>query len=94
MSWVDKSGLQYFLSKLRSNIKISESRNTYTTTSTGTVTYTVPNFNSSTMTLDVYINGLHCIPTTDYTVNGNVVTIVNELEAGQICEFVVRKVTL
>lgn len=94
MSWVDKSGLQYFLSKLKSNIKISESRYTYTTTSTGTVTFTVPDFSSSTMTLDVYVNGLHCNPTEDYTVNGNVVTIVNELETGQKCDFVVRKVSL
>lgn len=94
MSWLSLSGLNRFLSKLRSNVKIAESRYTYTTEASGAVSFAVPDFTPATMTLDVYINGLHCIPTVDYTLEGNVMTLVNELDEGQTMEFVVRQVTI
>lgn len=94
MSWLDLSGLEYFLNKLKTNgVKLSESRYIVTTSASQTVSYTVPDFTPSTMTLDVYVNGLHCIPTVDYTLSGNVVSMVNELDTGQTIEFVVRSVT-
>lgn len=93
MAWLNTSGMNYLISKLKSRIKITEFPYTYTTTSSQTVSFTVPDFSSSTMTLDVYINGLRCVPTVDYTLNGNVVTMLNELDAGQTCFFVVRKVS-
>lgn len=93
MAWLNLSGLNHFLSKLKSGIKIAESRYTVTTSAGQTVSYTVPDFTPSTMTLDVYVNGLHCIPTVDYTLSGNVVNMVNDLDAGQKIEFVVRSVT-
>lgn len=94
MAWLNLSGLSYFLSKLRSAIKITESRYYVTTSTNQTVSYTVPDFNATTMTLDVYINGLHCIPTVDYNISGNVVTMVKDLDAGQTVEFVKRWVVL
>lgn len=96
MSWLDLSGLEYFLSKLKSSdfmdshFSLSESRYTHTTSASQMVSYTIPDFTPSTMTLDVYVNGLHCIPTVDYTLSGNVVSMVNELEAGQTIEFIVK----
>ena len=94
MAWLDLSGLEYFLNKLKTNgVKLSDSRYYVTTSASQTVAYTVPDFTPSTMTLDVYVNGLHCIPTVDYTLSGNVVSLVNELDAGQTIEFVVRRVT-
>ena len=93
MAWLDLSGLTYFLSKLKSGIKVSDTRYYVTTSASQTVSYTVPDFTPSTMTLDVYVNGLHCIPTVDYTLSGNVVSMVKELDAGQTIEFVVRGVT-
>jgi hypothetical protein len=92
MGWLNTSGMNYLIGQLRSKLKITETRYSYTTTSSQTVTFTVPGFSSSTMTLDVYVNGLHCIPGTDYTLSGNVVTMANELDVGQTCSFVVRKV--
>ena len=94
MSWLDLSGLNYFLSKLKSKVKLSETRYVITTSTSQTVSYTVPDFSPSVMVLDVYINGLHCIPSVDYVLNANVVTMKNELEAGQTIEFVKRWVTL
>lgn len=93
MGWLNTSGMNYLLAQLKSKLKITEARYSYTTTTSQTVTFTVPDFSSSTMTLDVYVNGLYCMPTVDYTINGNVVTMVNELDSGQTCSFVVRKVS-
>lgn len=94
MAWLDLAGLQHFLSKLKTNgVKISEARYTVTTSASQVVSYTVPDFVPSTMTLDVYINGLHCIPTVDYTLSGNIVSMTKELDAGQTIEFVKRWVT-
>lgn len=94
MAWLDLAGLQHFLYKLKtSGVKIAEARYTVTTSAGQTVSYTVPDFSGSTMTLDVYVNGLHCIPTVDYTLSGNVVTMQNDLDAGQTIEFVKRWVT-
>lgn len=94
MAWLDLAGLQHFLLKLKTNgVKISEARYTVTTSAGQTVSYTVPDFTASTMTLDVYVNGLHCIPTVDYTLSGNVVTMLNDLDVGQTVEFVKRWVT-
>ena len=72
--------------------KIVESLYTYTTTEAIVVSFSIPDFDSSTMVLDVYINGLHCMPIRDYTLSGAVVTLVNELDAGQNVDFIVRKV--
>lgn len=94
MAWLDLAGLQRFLLNLKANgVKLFETRYTVTTSASQTVSYTVPDFTPSTMTLDVYVNGLHCIPTVDYTLSGNVVSMVKELDAGQTIEFVVRGVT-
>lgn len=78
---------------LGGNAHIEETLYSCVTTDTA-LSFTIPDFDSSTMVLDVYINGLHCIPTADYTVDSNVVTLVNTLEADQKVEFVVRKVKL
>lgn len=94
MGWLNLAGVNYLISQLKSRIKITETSYTYTTTEKQTVSFTVPDFSSDTMTLDVYINGLRCIPNNDYTLSSNVVTMVNELDAGQECFFVVRKVSL
>ena len=78
---------------LGGNYKIVEIPYTYTTTNAMVVSFTIPDFDSSAMVLDVYINGLHCMPTRDYTLNGNVVSLVNELDAGQTIDFIVRMVS-
>lgn len=92
--YLDLAGLQYFQQKIQASgsATLTESRYSYTTTSAQIVSFTIPNFSASTCTLDVYINGLYCIPTVDYTLSGNVLTMTKELDAGQSCHFVIRKV--
>lgn len=93
--YLDLDGLKYFQQKLSAigGATLTESRYSYTTTATQVVSFTIPDFSSATCTLDVYINGLYCVPTVDYTLNGNVLTMTKELDAGQPCHFVVRKVS-
>lgn len=71
---------------------IGESFYSYTTESAIVVSFSIPDFDASTMALDVYVNGLHCMPSRDYTRSGAIVTLVNELDAGQTVDFVVRRV--
>lgn len=73
--------------------KITETITTYTTTQAGIVSRSISGYDSSTCTLDVYINGIHCIPSVHYTISGTTVTTVKALESGQVCHFVLRKVT-
>lgn len=73
--------------------KITETRTTYTTTSTGVVSRSITGYDSSTCTLDVYINGVHAIPGVHYNISGTTVTTVNSLQSGQVLHFVLRKVT-
>lgn len=100
MKIINDTGLRYAISKIKTliatefdnlDIGITEYRYTYTTPERQTVSFTVPTYTTG-CTLDIYINGLYCIPDVDYTISGNVVSIVKELDGGQVCHFVVRKV--
>lgn len=73
--------------------KMTETRTTYTTTTTGIVSRSITGYDASTCTLDVYINGIHCIPGVHYNISGTTVTTVNSLQSGQVIHFVLRKVT-
>lgn len=64
---------------------------TYTTSERMIVTFTVPDLSDGD-DLEVYINGLKAIPTIDYNVTENVVTLTKELEAGQTVNFTVRSI--
>lgn len=95
MKYLDQSGLGHLVSKMRANIAIIENTYTYTTTSAMTVSFTVPAYTTDgKSTLDVYINGLYAVPTVDYTLSGNKVTLTNELETGQTVYFVVRTISI
>lgn len=96
MKYLDNIGLGYFYSKLKSKVKIVEKKYVYVTPSRQTVSFTVPDFNANTCTLEVYVNGLMCIEGAqyDYTLSGNIVSLTKELDANQTCYFVVKSITL
>ena len=95
MKYLDQAGLEYLVQKLRDSLKVTETPYSYTTTSAQTVSFTVPAYTTDgKSTLDVYINGLKAIPTTEYTISGNVVTLVNQLEANQTVTFIVRTISI
>ena len=95
MKYLDQVGLAHLIEVLQSNIKITRSEYSYTTSSAETVTFTVPTYTTDgKSTLDVYINGLRAVPTTDYTLSGNVVSLTKELTAGQNVYFVVDTISI
>ena len=94
--FLDNAGLAYFYDKLKSRVKIVERKYAYTTTSRQMVTFTIPDYDPSKETLAVYVNGLMCIEGAqyDYTISGNVVSLTKELDANQICYFVVSSISI
>lgn len=90
--WVYHRTLEEFKGDLGISVgTITEYRYTYTTPERQTVSFTIPTYTIG-CTLDIYINGMYCIPDVDYTLSGNVVSITKELDGGQVCHFIVRKV--
>ena len=95
MKYLNEAGLAYLIEALQSKIKITRTEYSYTTSSAETVTFTVPAYTTDgKSTLDVYINGLRAIPTTDYTLSGNIVSLTKELTANQTVYFVVDKISI
>lgn len=96
MKFLNHAGLGHFYNKLKSRVKIVETKYVYTTPSRQMVSFTIPNFNSNTQTLEVHVNGLMCIEGSqyDYTLSGNVVSLTKELDANQIVYFVIRSVSI
>lgn len=66
-----------------------------TTASTKTIPINIPNYNSTTDILMVYINGLKVNPNTDYTITSNSnITLTKAVASGQIISFLVLKTVL
>lgn len=83
--------LQRFLTNLRDSMGGSIVRvvYNYTATSTGKQSFTIPSYNSK-MIIDVYLNGLLLVPTTEYTISSSgVVTTVNSINSGGVFTFLV-----
>ena len=94
MKYLDKEGTECLVRELKSKLKITRTEYTYTTASAETVSFTVPAYTTDgKSTLDIYINGLRAIPTTDYTMAGNKVTLTKELSANQTVYFVVDTIS-
>lgn len=91
MRYLDAIGLAYLIQQLKTGFNISKREYTYTTPSAMVVSFTVPNLADG-EDLEVYINGLKAIPTIDYTLSSNIVTLTKELDAGQTVHFIVRSV--
>lgn len=94
MKYLSEAGLTYFFNKIRAHLKTAEYRYVYNTTAANTPSFTLPVWNASTDTLDVYINGLHCAPSIDYNMNNNIVQFLYAIDAGQQITFVVRRVSI
>lgn len=94
MKYLNEEGTECLVRELKSKLKITRTEYTYTTASAETVSFTVPAYTTDgKSTLDIYVNGLRAIPTTNYTLNGNVVTFTNALGAGQTVYFVVDTIS-
>lgn len=94
MKYLNIEGTECLVRELKSKLKITRTEYTYTTTSAETVSFTVPAYTTDgKSTLDIYINGLRAIPTTDYTMSGNKVTLTKELSADQTVYFVVDTIS-
>lgn len=89
MRYLDAIGLAYLIEQLKSGFDIVKREYTYTTPSAMVVSFTVPNLSDG-EDLEVFINGLKAIPTIDYNLSSNVVTLTKELDAGQVVHFIVR----
>lgn len=96
MKYLDNVGLSYFYNKLKANAKVVERKYAYTTPSKQIVSFTIPDYDFSKETLAVYVNGLMCIEGEqyDYTISGNIVSLTKELDANQICYFVVSSISI
>lgn len=93
MKLLDYDGLAHLVAQLKANIKLVEESNVYTTSVAETVSYTVPNYTPGVDTLGVYVNGMK-LNAGEYTVSDTTVTITNELDANQVCEFLVTRVEI
>lgn len=94
MKYLNEEGTACLVRELKSKLKITRTEYTYTTTSAETVSFTVPAYTTDgKSTLDIYVNGLRAIPTTDYTMSSNVVTLTKKLTAGQTVYFVVDTIS-
>lgn len=95
MKFLDLAGVEYLVEQLTARLRLARTEYNYTTTSAETVSFTVPAYTTDgKSTLDVYINRLLAIPTVDYTLSGNQVTLTKELDAGQQLTFVVNTIKL
>lgn len=95
MKFLSATGLARLVDNIRANLKVTETPYSYTTSSVETVTFTVPAYTTDgKSTLDIYINGVKVIPTVDYTLSGNVVTLKKTLNAGQTVLFIVRTISI
>lgn len=90
------TGLQRFLTNLQTLIGNSHgtlTRNTYSYTATadGVQSFTIPNYTSS-MIVDVFLNGLLLVPTTEYTISSaGVITTVNSISTGGVFTFFITE---
>lgn len=81
--------------KLKSNIKLAEESYTWVAPATqANSTFSVPNYNNASDTLDVYKNGFKLIETRDYTINGQNVVLIKEMNVGDTFHFVCRRISL
>lgn len=95
MKFLDLAGVEYLVEQLTARLTLARTEYNYTTTSAETVSFTVPAYTTDgKSTLDVYINRLLAIPTVDYTLSGNQVTLTKELDAGQQLTFVVNTISI
>lgn len=92
-------GLGHFAEKLLEYIKfhlrITEQKYTFTTKAeTANVVFTIPNFDSNVDKLDIYVNGLHLIEGTDYSLNGSTLVLTRPVDANNEIHFVCKRITI
>lgn len=90
---LDIEGLMHLRDILLS-LMVGEREYTYKTTEKAQVVFTLPAFDALTDSIEVYVNGLRLISSVEYTVAGNKVTIVAELERDNLVHFIQKSFKL
>lgn len=87
------AGLQRFVSKLPTPSAPTENHYRVELTSGQTYTFTIPNYSSTNSLVEVYLNGLRLIPTTEYTLSSaGLITLTAQMSTtGNVLHVVHRK---